>query len=273
MITLIVYSKNRACQLNLLLESIKQYYYHLFDVHVIWKADSDYKQNYIKVIADNMNQVVGKRLSFYEETDIKQQTLNIIKTGSNFVGFAMDDSFFYRALPLDENDVNDLFFYHQIGCLSLRLGLNINREGPHELLWSPEYTYRKFFVWNFRRYGMSYFGYPFSLDGHIFKKEFLLNALSHIEWGIPNVIEAQLASKCVGLMPAFMACPQQSVLVTCPINRVQDLFPNKAGEVHGLTPEFLDQAYANGQRIDFNDAVKYRREVSCCHQELLFKLT
>ena len=47
---LIIFSKNRACQLNLLLDSIKNNAPALFDkIHVLYKAEGDYFLGYEKI--------------------------------------------------------------------------------------------------------------------------------------------------------------------------------------------------------------------------------
>lgn len=98
---LIIFSKDRACQLHLLLESIDVYSNGLFDrVSVIYKASSeDFALGYDK-IKKQFNTVV-----FTKEVDFYNDTLNSIDNRYEFTTFMVDDDVFYNKIKTSKEKI------------------------------------------------------------------------------------------------------------------------------------------------------------------------
>jgi hypothetical protein len=92
------------------------------------------------------------------------------------------------------------------------------------------------------------FGYPFSVDGHVFRTRDLLAVLCGVaNYTSPNTLEAAGASAAAqGAFPAFrsctsMACPAKPCLVNNAENMVQSDYPNRhgGGDVGAVNERFM----------------------------------
>jgi GT2 family glycosyltransferase len=100
------------------------------------------------------------------------------------------------------------------------------------------------------------FGYPMSVDGHIFKTIDIFSLIENLDYYNPNTFEAQLNSKICKNDKCFisidnkskMSCNKTSIIFNYPINRVQDTYKNKhAGSFH---QKEMNQMYLKHIEID-----------------------
>lgn len=112
------------------------------------------------------------------------------------------------------------------------------------------------------------FGYPLELSSSLYRSRDLLPLLATLPFANPNQMEARLA-ECA---PHFRArrptllCYERSVTFCNPVNRVQEEYPNRAGERFAQPAERLADLYQAGRRVDVGHYDGFVPEA--CHQEV-----
>ena len=265
---LIIFSKDRACQLHLLLESINVYSNGLFDrVTVIYKASSeDFALGYDK-IKKQFNTVV-----FTKEVDFYNDTLNSIDNRYEFTTFMVDDDVFYDEIKISKEKIfkslNKLKGI--VSCFSLRLGLNCNYSHPANLKYQiNRYDKVDDFiivnVWEQR----GDFAYPLALDGHIFDTNLVTNLFKNIgKFNNPNMIESQLQYM-KGKIQKGMLFFDKSVLVGIPVNIVNDTHKNRNGLEFSFSETELNDRYLDREKIDLS-ALDFSN-INGPHKEIEYK--
>lgn len=287
MITNIIFSKDRAAQLHLLLESIEKNSAGIFnDIRVIFAASSDaFEEGYDGVMAEFAGKMPIKFIpeGCYSNFKIAVED-SVYQVNTAFTCFMVDDNILYR--PIASRD--DLYGYidknvgmhRQAACFSLRLGQNCIVQDYHrgEMATLPrDIEYEKnyldswnnsFMKWDTKQVSpYSNFGYRLSVDGHIMCTTLARQLAVDYDYHQPNSMEgAWTAEKKI---PEGMASYTTSVLINSPTNRVQDYAKNLAGQHFGITAERLNQMYLSGKRIDL-DAIDFTC-IQGCHQELEMK--
>ncbi len=218
MTTAIVFSKNRACQLDLLLRSMTKNATDVFgQVYVIWKGDGEYAAAYHICQDEHLSAV------FLRESDLRDDTLSLVGSGGGHIAFLMDDCVFYREDdgPSPEGALDD----EDVLCFSPRLGLNTTWVYPldrRQEVPAARAAEDGIVYWPWLGSDGD-FGYPFSLDGNIFRNDDLLPLLHDVyDWSTPNTVEAALAQMRDRLGRPLMTSHTQSSLVGVPANRVGD---------------------------------------------------
>jgi len=114
------------------------------------------------------------------------------------------------------------------------------------------------------------FGYPLSVDGHIFRTKDIFKLVRKVAFKNPNEMEAGL--QIFDTYPRNkMVSYKQNALINTPINMVQDTFENREGEEFGVNIDSLNEEYLNGKIINL-DAIDFSK-IKGCHQELELPLT
>jgi hypothetical protein len=278
MISSIIFSKDRALQLDLLLNSIYQNFPEtLDDVRVIWTASSErFKLGY-QTLQSEHPKIVFKQQTpdfFYDFYE------NICIAHYKYICLFTDDDIVYRKV--NANGVNLLDDFNFV-CYSLRLGHNIlyrdtlDEQGQAVVkpdIIPPLYHYNGFTIWN--RHSIppgGYWAYPYSVDGHIFRKEIisyiaeLIMHWSNIEkfHKHPNQLEAKMQRfNCEN--GAMMICDEISSIINSPNNRVQNVFENRHGDYYSFSQEHCNNLYLTGQRIKL-DKIQFG-EINKAHKEL-----
>jgi len=256
----IIFSKDRPCQLDLLLRSLDQY------------APSVFGPILVLTLATTADFAAGYRAceeeraaTFVREADFRSDVAGLVDAvQSDHLTFFTDDDVLYR--PLGTNSLGR-YLEEDVLCLSLRLGRNTTRCYPYDREQAvPHFETRgRVFVWDWRR-GDGDFGYPMSLDGHVFRTETIRDCLDGAEFANPNELEDALVRVRPIRRPLMAAFPE-SRLVSIPANRV-GAYANRHGSL--WTTEDLNQLYLAGLRIDL-DALERARPVGA-HHEILYEL-
>jgi hypothetical protein len=97
MIDCLVFSKDRACQLDLLLRSIDRWAPRLYgSITVLWTASEPvYERGYRRCIADSVG------ATFWREYDFHANVAWWLATCNEQVSFLVDDDVFYAAAPAE----------------------------------------------------------------------------------------------------------------------------------------------------------------------------
>lgn len=265
MIQTICFSKDRASQLRLLLVSIAKNSPNVFNLNILYKCSNDkYEQAYNILQEEN----ILPNINWIKEENFKQQTLDLLNSQSEFSCFFTDDDIIYK--PFEIKDVIDkLKSDNDIFCFSLRLGINVTwcyTMNASNVL-GDYIDEGNVIKWEWSKRYLD-FGYPLSVDGHIFRTKEILKLSRAIAFHNPNTFEGNL--QIFDNYPKeFMASFKESVLVNSPSNIVNDTHPNLNGNNFNYTQEELNEKFLNGSKIDF-DSLDFSN-IKGAHQEIEFK--
>lgn len=241
MIRFIIFSKDRPAQLDRLLRSIKEFYPECL-YSVIYKASTpDYEYGYYSISEPAIR-----------EEDFKQDVINFMD--KDCTAFLVDDMQFIDRFRAAGREYYEFLDQDDVACLSLRLypGITYSYMKDMQLTPPPGTT------WQWR--GLkSYWGYPMSLDGHIFKTKDIKPIIERLEFSNPNELEGQLAINPIDKF--FMMCYEKAKVINYPLNLVNDVCKNKNMNIN---PEYLNDSFLAGHRL----ALQYPKPHNSCHVEL-----
>ena len=272
MISALVFSKNRALQLDLLLNSIKKNFKQCSEVSVLYTTTDKHKKSYEILQKEHGDIKFVKQGSFY--SDICDITKNF--KNKSVVMFT-DDDIVYRDTNIHPDFLQQIQNYN-FACFSLRLGPNITKRQVGTVFVdekSPLFgVYYDSLMWNRTEFlPFHYFGYPLSVDGHIFAKNKLVDFFAYIEHSdkkynyleTPNKLETLLQRFFFEVGP-IMICNRHSSVVNSPNNRVQEEYQNRAGDKYSYCEDHLMEIYMQGTRIKL-ESLDFSH-VNCPHTEI-----
>lgn len=234
----LVFSRDRPLQVDALLRSLER---HATDVTrtvtVLYRSSGgDFESGYM------LARSRWPWAWFAPEIDFRYQVETWFEQATETVGFLCDDDAFYRPAPA----VIELPF-------SFRLGLNCRFQHPtglEQIAPTPFGDIADGLSWSWRDADGD-FGYPLSLDGHVYRKPTLENPwpAGYVD---PTTLEAALASNAASFKPLMMHSPGHSCLVSIPANRVTEhshnpIMPN------GPSVDELADAYVHGRTLALDE--------------------
>jgi len=255
----IIFSKNRASQLDLFIRSLKKYLVEFKDLtfNILYTySDDKFKQGYEKLftIHDESN------LNYIKETKkFKEHILDIVDDEKKHIVFFVDDMIFKNEFSLKSKQFKLFTLDDNILTLSLRLHKNLSYCYPARIHQSPpKFCSNNTFRW---RGQQGDYGYPMSLDGHFFRTVDMLLFLKVLNYNNPNSLESLLSS--YPLNRPMMICFDESKVLTIPANKVQNFNQN----VHGnISANFLNEQFLDGYIIDLEPFDGFKN--ISCHQEM-----
>lgn len=260
---IVIFSKNRSCQLDALLRSLKKNFaeYDTSFVSVIWKGNRGFKGGYTK-IKNKFPEV-----NMISEDNFKQQTIGCIDELQTHTMFLVDDILFKMPFSEADDQVKSLSLLNLNLCVSLRLDKNTTYcyAGSHNQQ-VPISGTEKVPMWDWSN-AEGDWGYPMSLDGNIYLTKLIKKIVRTTDFSNPNELESKLdmfARQNTAHLPRKMTCyADRSRLFNVPANRVQDVFENRVEDsytVEDLNKKFykegmvIDISYLDGVR---NNACHY----------------
>jgi len=261
-----VFSRNRACQLDALLSSLKENWRcsdpALERLVVTWRADSDAMIRAYTICAFEHPEVV-----FQWRCDLRLETLAAI-TADDLTCFFCDDAILYQ--PVSDEVTEWIRRDPALISFSARLGLNTLYCHPMDRWQSPprDITVEAETIsWDWRN-AEGDFGYALSIDAHVMRSADLSRIVGDAAFGNPNHFEDALAAGRVVLAKdrPRLASYSSSRYVNIPSNRVNETHPNRTGTLHAYSPDELNERYLAGERIDWQ-AMDYSG-VNAAHCEL-----
>jgi glycosyltransferase involved in cell wall biosynthesis len=233
----IVFSRDRAMQLDAFLRSLRQYVGSLYGrVSVLYCASSPaYAAGYAELLP-------AYRDIVWREEDAFAEDLRALVSDCRWTVFHTDDDVFFRepeALDVRDDEV----------CYSLRLGVNVDYSYPLDLaenLIEPRVEGERI-SWEWRTQGPGSFSYPLAVNGHVFRTSDVATWLDALDYRNPNELEAALQWFNTKI-PARMAAGRQSSVVSIPANVVNETFENRSGSDHPAHE--LNDRFLAGERID-----------------------
>ena len=231
-INTIIFSMNRAAQLDLLLQSIKRYAPWMWPPTILYRTTSDpFALGYSILMGEH-----GIDLTW--QLPLKEMLLATIDPDVPLTTMLVDDSVFFAPFGR---------------IISL----------PHGVAFAPHLGKNCTYCYPFSRpqkEGESDFLTAWTVDGNIYRTYNLLDCLRAVEFTTPNNLEDSMGR---AARPMRVIYAERSCMVTIPANVVQHEYPNRHG---GGSAEELNARYLAGERLDL-DAMDFSN-VTAWHQEI-----
>jgi len=255
MINYVIFSRDRSCQLELLLRSTKEYFkeYNSTKINVLYTYSNEiFKQGYDKVINEY------PEINFVKENNFKSDFLKLVDDKNKYSIFFVDDQVFKEPFSLTEisNDFDD-----KTACISLRLHPRLTYCYTANIYMKQPKMNNFKFDWT-KETGD--FGYPMSVDSHIYLTKDIKPYLVNLQYKNPNSLEGTLAM--YPLQKPYMICFEYSKTLNNPCNKVQTNNPNRHGNI---SAEYLNQQYLDNKIIDLDMFRGIDNE--SCHKEMPIK--
>lgn len=255
----LIFSKDRAAQLDLLLRSLRQNASHEA-TKVIWDASNrEFLDGYRNLPVDPMSDLV--ELPF----DIRLRR-ELMECPDPTVTFFCDDDIVFRRVPPHDLYLTFGTFSEDVLCFSLRLGSqNAQMEWPSGRV-SHDTT-----IWDWTKLPRTDFGFPGSIDGHTFRVDDVLWMIEDRKIPNPTFLETVLAERCELFWAhrPLMACYEQQSVVGVPVNRVSESSGVPFGQKYPADQAGLNKRFLKGQRICL-DVLDFSG-VDGCHTEIKFE--
>lgn len=246
----IIFSKDRAMQLQALLTSYFNYTKNYSPLSVIYAYSNEQHKQAYEILKKEFQSFP---VSFIIENDFSFQLKEIVrKSGADRLFFMTDDAIF-----LDYFDLNNCLQFHPVkNIFSLRLGVDLDycfaysKDQALPNFATQNFNQTAFLIWKWKEMTESPdWSYPLSLDGTIFYRKEIEALLSHISFTSPNSLEAELQLYKDLFLGRNGICFSKVKYVNVPCNIVQKEFNNKFNDSHSI--EQLVEYFLQGQRIDW----------------------
>lgn len=268
-LVVIIFSFNRAFQLNALLESYRLHAITPVSVNLIYKSGSNaHEKAYQEVISshsDLIESVHREKSPGDFETVLKHLIATV--SGSHLL-FFVDDIVFIRSFH-----ISDLLNIDPLKTvLSLRMGsahsycYTLDKKMPLPPL-TPTLEIRNGLSWSWNE-GESDWNYPLSVDGHLFSLAEMKLLIEAISFSRPNSFEESLQVFKIGFDIRKGLCFTLPVIINNPANKVQSENNNRAGV---SDPDSLLRIWEEGFKIDV--AKLSGMKTTACHQEFDYPLS
>lgn len=238
-LSIIIFSKDRACQLDALLRSVEKQFKLDYEVHIIYSYskgtfDAAYEGVWFLHAADNVHWII--------ETDFEKQVKRIIKKiKSPYTMFMVDDMVVKHEFAEDE--IFTTFKNNkEILGLPLRLGRDIDADAKKKHTNIPLNSQN---LWHWKDCAIKGWNYPMSIDGTMFRTTDLREYIQGLSFEKPNSFEAAMAKN--PLQQPLLVCYDKAKTVNLAINKVQtEVRKNQCGEI---SENSLNKLWLKGYRI------------------------
>lgn len=260
-IKLIIFSKDRAAQLELLLRSIETNIPDLFSPVVIYTSSTrDFKHGY-----ERLRDSYKESVLFVPETNLRKDIITQTNLATNHICYSTDDTVIFK--PFGSKNILDI---RQDQVFSLRLGLNTVMQDIHTGTYQPALTSyhedKDILTWQVNRYHPhSNYGYPFALDMHIMPAKLIQSLISEFNWHNPTGLESGLTKYRDKIK--YLSSPKYSIAVNIPVNCAGGV--TQHGKFFPASLESLNESYLNGNLISLKHIAE--QNIIGCHQEIELK--
>lgn len=255
---LIIWSRDRACQLETLINSALPIG---FDIHVIYSYTSEIHRESYEVLQKEYPDI-----TLHHQIDGQGKFIfSSIFHNDEFFTISCDDVYVFDN-DFTTKEVEE--YMSGIDVFSLRYGLNtiIQDVFRNNLEQPPLNRYSYYFddviEWNTRDYHpLMNYGYPFGLDMHTYRSSVFRKMTRFIEFDRPPELEGGLNKYRNSIVPIIRSF-ETSKAVCVPLNNLSGNTKSYGPGVNELVVDFL-----NGKRLRFKET-----EINACHQLLEYEL-
>lgn len=270
MLQIIIFSFNRAMQLDTLLRSVyKHFKFDNYRVEVLYNtSDRDFEKGYdllkgkylqVEFVKESTNKDhfgIKDAMCFYNlkkiikhkqlrnaKSDFRSLLCGMLHGNADCSMFLTDDSAFYSDVCLTDDILSWVNEKPLQRSFSLRLGIGINQEEPK--------TEKDGFVyWDYyKSCEKKNWTYQFSVDGHIYSTKLLRQLADKIFFTNPSFFESMVCNYVrEKRMLSEGMCFRKSTLLSYPINMVQKVADN---ESLNASLETLNEKFLEGYTFDY----------------------
>lgn len=259
MMNVLIFSKDRAAQLDLLLRSIYRHFinWESFSPKILYTFSNEFfHEGYKKLIKEHDN------FEFILESNFKADLIRILNKDFPYTMFGVDDDVFLNSFSFYDAYMSYFMSHKDIFCLSLRMHPDISycytQRAP-----SPGPKLSEWLTWEWRDLPGDW-GYPLSVDFTIFRTNRIYQKILDFSYQNPNTFEGIFAAK-FEVLESKMICYPKPRMVNIPVNKVQTANGNHCGNI---SAESLNEKYLEGKRIDM-DKIEFN-EMNAPHVEAKF---
>jgi hypothetical protein len=263
---IVIFSKDRAAQLDLFLRSMKQMFpgwHRSKNVHVLYTYSNEaFGSGYVKTITLHPD----IHYAYENKGMFKKDLLKLIEINRLFTVFFVDDNVFKNTFSMQCEEVREFLIREDIACISLRLCPRINYCYTMDVpMTPPMFSDGGRYIWKWKEASPGDWSYPMSMDGHIFKTEEILPLLGLLDYSNPNTLEGTLASSPFNI--PRMICFSDSKIFNIPANKVQDVNGNRHGN---LSAWDINEQYLKDKRLSLAKILSNPEAVEnmSCHQDI-----
>jgi hypothetical protein len=290
-VKVILFSKDRPFQLHATLNSLYENCTDMegVSIAILYRASSArFEQAYQEL---RHHDFPSTTLSWIKEQEFKQDLLGILRgpvpamnwnrrfggikrgrswhAANDFVLFLVDDTIFVRPFSLAWM-IHFLCAFPKALAFSLRLGRNTKSCYSKNCLQRlPEFHPIDNECLLFRWVGQEGdFGYPLELSSSLYRVQDIIPFLMRLPYANPNRLEQRLSifSRFFTLSKPDLLCFDRSVAFCAPINKVQSILDNRAGDQVQYSSESLNDMFLQGVRIDVDQLHDF--VPNAAHQEI-----
>lgn len=248
MIDVIIFSRDRACQVDLLLRSIKDFDYKFNTITLLYNTSDDKQNEGFELL----KQYHPEGIIYKKENSFHNDFLNTVNDcKEDYILCMCDDDVFIRKNNLE----TILSRYREdplVHAASLKLGKNINYCYTHDI---PD-NFDDFITdidqvikWNWLRLNRrSEWGFAFCINGVIYNRNYFKELLYNKFYKAPNSLESAVNHNNRFTKP-YMLAFSQSTSLNIPINLVNTEYDNKAGSTFNLSAEYLNEQFLSGKIV------------------------
>jgi hypothetical protein len=256
---IIVFSKDRAAQCDLFLKSMDRFFeeFNYMKINVLYTySNKEFEMGYEKL---QTYWFQYHNVNFIKEQNFKTDVLNLVDEKISQTVFFVDDIVWKETFSIRSNEMEIFEKEPLIACLSLRLHPKLTFCYPANINQRPpQFETNLTWFWQNER---GDYGYPMSLDGHIFRTAQIYPLLYRLKYKNPNNLEGLLAMFPLVNCPK-MICFEKSRIFNNPINKVQTNNPNRHGHI---TSQHLNEEFLTGRRLAYDPYIGL--ENKACHEE------
>lgn len=268
MLNIIIFSKDRAAQLDLLIRSLKLNFkeFNNSNITVLYNfSNNEYLKSY-KIIENNNEFEIPIKFvpdNFYGS--FKESLMKIIDSNNELTMFLVDDIIFKAPFSLNDKEIEYVKNNQEIIAHSLRLWKGIDHcyatNSPNSI---PKFV--KGCIWNWTN-AEGDWNYPMSVDGNIYRTNFIFDKINNINFKNPNQLEAGLSAT-AERSKSYLSCyVDESKLLNIPANIVQQTYANRHGNI--VSVEELNDCFLNSQRLSYQHVLNYQNNT--VHVEIPLK--
>lgn len=257
-IDILIWTKDRACQLDLLLRSIYRHFDNRGKIIVRWDySNEEFKKGYEKLKQQY------PYVSYLQTTgDFARDTKDLVYHGikTPYMVAICDDDVFINKTNIDrimEHYTDD------VCAVSLRMSKNIvwcygtQKDSP-----PPKFEpCEQYLKWKWSKSDPSTdWGYPSAVNIHIYKSLWYWNAIKDLKFDTPNKLEYLFNTNRKIFKPYIVSFDETKIL-NMPVNQVQTLSPtNPYGKTFAYTRKELNDKFLNGYIIDVKNIYGYKNK-------------
>jgi len=250
-----IWSKDRAMQLDLLLRSVRDMYPDVNKVHVRYDySTEEFKQAYDR-IRDTDYDI---NICYYKQGTLEQDTKDILRAiTSKYMFCCVDDGVFIA--PLRNTDRLLEAFTEDVSAISIRMSPDITycygskMDSPVPKFTECKHNYLKW-KWSESHY-MTDWGYPGAIDSQIYRTQWLRDIILPFNFTLPTHLETHLNTNREKFFKPYMVSNNYTCLLNVPMNRIQqEWFHNPHGEID---PQELNKLFLDNYKIDTSNIYGY----------------